>query len=206
MSTAQEMVALIRRRGIYDPRLLEALEQVPRHEFVPDEYRAMAYGDHPLPIGHGQTISQPYIVALMTDLLNLRSGDRVLEIGTGSGYQAAILAAMGMDVYSVERLPALYEAARTRLASLGYDVHLRLGDGYEGWPEFAPYRGIIVTAAAPHIPPPLLEQLAEGGHLVIPQGAPHHYQSLRQIVKRHRDWQSFDWGDVTFVPFIHADP
>ena len=205
METSQDMIALLRSRGIYDPRLLEAFAQVPRHKFVMPPHRLLAYGDFPLPIGHDQTISQPYIVALMTDLLKVQPGDKVLEIGTGSGYQAAILAALGMKVYSVERIPALYEAARARLEALGYKVHLRLGDGYEGWPKFAPYQGIIVTAAIPEVPPPLWEQLAEGGHLVLPQGSPGSYQTLRQITKTQGRWSATDWGAVRFVPFVHAE-
>jgi protein-L-isoaspartate(D-aspartate) O-methyltransferase len=158
-------------RGVADPRVLTALRKVPRHEFVPARWRASAYEDRPLPIGHGQTISQPYIVAAMTELTALSEGDRVLEIGTGSGYQAAVLAELGAQVYTIEILEPLAERAAQTLDSLGYDsVEVRHGDGYRGWPEAAPFDAIVVTAAAPVVPPALLEQLAVGGHLVIPVG------------------------------------
>ncbi len=197
------MVDLLRRRGIRDARVLEAFGKVPRDEFVPAAHRASAYGDHPLPIGEHQTISQPYIVALMTEALNLETGDRVLELGTGSGYQAAILAQMGMEVYTVERIPELHEVAKARLAELGYSVHCKLANGYIGWPEHVPYDGIIVTAAAPDIPPPLLEQLADGGRLVIPIGPPHGYQTLWKIIKQGERVKKVNLGGVAFVPFVH---
>ncbi|MEM9556575.1 MAG: protein-L-isoaspartate(D-aspartate) O-methyltransferase [Acidobacteriota bacterium] len=156
-------------RPRFDQRVLDALERVPRHSFVPAEEERHAYVNSPLPIGQGQTISQPYIVALMTDLLEPEPGDRMLEIGTGSGYQAAVLAELVDAVYSVEIVEPLGREAAARLERLGYDnVHVRLGDGWQGWPEHEPFDGIIVTAAAPSVPPPLLEQLAPGGHLVIP--------------------------------------
>ncbi|MGC8875387.1 MAG: protein-L-isoaspartate(D-aspartate) O-methyltransferase, partial [Chloroflexia bacterium] len=148
----------IARRGISHPGVLRAMERVPRHRFVPPEYRSQAYADYPLPIGYGQTISQPYIVALMTQLLDPKPTDRVLEIGTGCGYQAAVLAEIVREVYTVEIIPELAEQAARRLAELGYtNVFTRQGDGYYGWPEHAPYDGIIVTAAAPEVPPPLIE-------------------------------------------------
>ena len=198
----QGMVRLIRSRGITTPLVLDALARVPRHRFVPEAQHTSAYGDHALSIGCQQTISQPYIVALMTDALDLRPGDRVLEVGTGSGYQTAILAEMGMDVYTIERIPELYEQAKACLESLGYTVHCLLGDGYHGWPEFAPYDGIIATAAPDEIPPALLEQLADGGRLIIPVGPRHGYQTLWKVIRRGDDIQKLDLGGVAFVPFI----
>jgi protein-L-isoaspartate(D-aspartate) O-methyltransferase len=174
-----------------DARVLAAMEKVPRHEFVPQELDYLAYSNGPLAIGHGQTISQPYIVALMTDLLRPQAEDVVLEVGTGSGYQAAVLSLLVKQVYSVEIVAALAQDAATRLRSLGYsNVSVRGGDGYRGWPEHAPFDAIIVTAAAPTIPPPLLEQLKPGGRMVIPVGAPYDRQILTVIDKSER-------GDVT---------
>ncbi len=198
----QGMVRLIRSRGITTPLVLDAMSRVPRHRFVPEAQRISAYGDHALSIGCQQTISQPYIVALMTDTLDLRPGDRVLEVGTGSGYQTAILAEMGMDVFTIERIPELYEQAKACLESLGYAAHCLLGDGTYGWPEFAPYNGIIATAAPDEIPPALLEQLADGGRLVIPVGPRHGYQTLWKVIRRGDDIQKLDLGGVAFVPFI----
>lgn len=167
-----------------DASVLEAMRRVPRHAFVPADLRELAYDDRPLPIGHGQTISEPYIVALMTDLLRLAPRGRVLEIGTGSGYQAAVLAELGHQVYTIEIVPDLAEQAVKRLSDLGYDaVHLRDGDGYLGWPEAAPFDAIVVTAATPQIPPPLLEQLKPGGRMVIPIGAAFLVQQLMLIEK-----------------------
>ncbi len=198
-----EMVDLIKRRGVRDSRVLDAMAQVPRHLFVAaPQAGSAAYGDFALPIGHEQTISQPYIVAVMTEALMLKTGARVLEIGTGSGYQAAVLAAMGMDVYTVERIHELHQTAQDLLALLGYEVHCKLGDGYQGWTEFAPYDGIVVTAAAPKIPKPLIAQLAEGGHLVIPVGRPYSTQSLWQVTKEASTTHKEDLGGVAFVPFI----
>lgn len=172
-------------RGITDRRVLGAFEKVERHAFVPDRYRAHAYQDHALPIQAGQTISQPYIVALMTQLIDPLTTDTVLEIGTGSGYQAAMLAAMGVEVYTVEIVPELADHARETLDSLGYDkVQVRAGDGWLGWPEAAPFDGIIVTAAAPRIPEPLVEQLKTGGRLVIPVGQP---DGVQQLVVYEKD-------------------
>ena len=162
-----------------EPAVIAALRSVPRHAFVPEWQQDLAYGNHPLPIGAGQTISQPYIVAIMSQLLGVGQGDRVFELGTGSGYQAAVLAAMGVEVYTVEIVPELAERARETLDSLGYDkVQVRAGDGWLGWPEAAPFDGIIVTAAAPRIPEPLVEQLKTGGRLVIPVGQPDGVQQL----------------------------
>ncbi len=167
-----------------DPRVMEVLRAVPRHAFVPDELVDSAYANHPLPIGHGQTISQPYIVALMTDLIQPGPEDVVLEVGTGSGYQAAILGRLVKQVYSLEIIEALAEQARRRLQRLGYDnVEVRLGNGRLGWPEHAPYDAIVVTAAAPHVPPALIEQLKPGGTLVIPVGSRYFGQDLLVISK-----------------------
>jgi len=196
------MVALIRQRGVRDPAVLAAMARVPRHRFVQPEHQAYAYGDHPLPIGYGQTISQPYIVALMTEALQLSAGARVLEIGTGSGYQAAILAEMGMEVYSVEKIPELHARAQQVLESLGYQVHLRLGDGYAGWPEYAPYDGIIVTAAPIEVPPALIAQMKTGGRLVIPVGPRSGFQTLWQIHKTATSLEYRDLGGVAFVPLV----
>ncbi len=196
------MVALIRRRGVTDERVLRAMETVARHAFVPTPHMPSAYADAALPIGHDQTISQPYIVALMTEALELQPGDRVLEIGTGSGYQAAVLAEMGMEVYSVERIAALYETARERLVRQGYTVHQSLADGYEGWPEAAPFTGIIITAAAPRIPEPLLSQLAEGGRMVVPVGRRGNTQVLWKVIKEEGRIREVDLGAVVFVPFV----
>jgi len=196
------MVNLIRRRGVRDERVLKAMARVPRHHFIPSPQNASAYGDFALPIGHQQTISQPYIVALMTEALQLELGNRVLEIGTGSGYQSAILAEMEMEVYSVERLAELHRPALELLRDLGYTVSCKLGDGYSGWPEYAPYDGIVVTAAATRVPEALTTQLAEGGHLVIPVGAHHGYQTLWHITKVAGDIHRESLGGVSFVPFI----
>ncbi len=199
---SEAMVRLLQLRGIRDPLVLQAMGGVPRHLFVEEKHRTSAYEDHPLPIGHRQTISQPFIVAMMTEALGLKPGDRALDVGTGSGYQAAVLAEMGMEVYTVERVPELYTAARELLDGLGYDVHFRLGDGYAGWPEHAPYDGIVVAATIPEVPPPLWEQLAEGGTMVIPLGHPYGRQVLWRIVKEDGEARRYDMGDVAFVPFI----
>ncbi len=165
--------------------VMRVLATVPRHEFVPENQRDHAYENRPLPIGYGQTISQPYIVALMTDLLRLQRGDRVLEIGTGSGYQAAVLAELGAEVHTVEIIAELGSAARQRLQRLDYsNVHTRSGDGYYGWEEHAPYDGIMVTAAASHVPPPLLDQLKAGGRMVIPIGDRFQVQHLMLVEKQ----------------------
>lgn len=167
-----------------DPLVLQAMGAVRRHRFVPKRYISRAYENYPLPIGHGQTISQPYIVALMSNLLALKPGRQVLEVGTGSGYQAAVLAQMGMTVYSIEILRPLAQTAAPRLRAEGYGkVQLKIGDGYFGWEEHAPFDGIIVTAAADHIPPPLLAQLKKGGRMVIPVGGPFSVQQLVLVTK-----------------------
>ncbi len=197
------VIETIERRGITDQDVLRAMRNVPRHLFVPPDKQDQAYGDYPLPIGYGQTISQPYIVALMTELLELKEGDRVLEIGTGSGYQAAILAEIpGIEVYTVEIIPELAESARMRLESLGYtNVHCLQADGYYGWPEHAPFDAIIVTAAPDHVPPPLLDQLANSGRMVIPVGPPGGYQTLWKFVRSpDGEIEALNMGGVAFVP------
>ncbi len=191
----------IARRGVNDAAVLEVMRRVPRHRFVPEQYLSAAYGDHPLPIGLGQTISQPYIVALMTEALRVGPGARVLEIGTGSGYQAAVLAELDVEVYTVEIIPELAERAAARLVELGYvDVKVRTADGYFGWLEHAPYDAIIVTAAPDHLPQPLVGQLKEGGRLVIPIGPTGSYQTLWLFEKRGDDLVATNLGDVRFVP------
>ena len=171
-------------RDIKDLAVLEAMRNVPRHEFVPTMLRMRAYADHPLPIGNDQTISQPYIVALMTQLAEVSPNDTVLEVGTGSGYQAAVLAELAHQVYTIEIISALADSARERLSSFGYDnVTVRAGDGYLGWEEQAPFDAILVTAAAPEVPLPLVEQLKAGGIMIIPVGPRSQVQSLRRIVK-----------------------
>jgi len=195
-------------RDALSPRVMAAMAEVPRHAFVPEHEQAYAYANGPLPIGHGQTISQPYIVALMTDLLGCGATDRVLEIGTGSGYQAAILSQVVGRVYSVELIAALADEAAERLARLGYaNVETRCGDGYEGWPEHAPYDGILVTAAAPAIPPALIVQLREGARLVIPVGPVYGPQELITVEKRPGDTLlTTDVLGVAFVPLVRGRP
>lgn len=185
-------------------RVREALRRVPRHRFVPDEQRATAYANVPLPIGRGQTISQPYIVALMTALLDPAPGERVLDVGTGSGYQAAVLAELGAEVYGLEIIPELAARAAQVLAELGYDrVTVAHGDGYAGWPAHAPFDGIVVAAAAPEVPAPLVEQLAEGGRMVIPIGCSGG-QMLKLLRRRAGGVAQTDVLPVAFVPFTRA--
>ncbi|MGQ9555321.1 MAG: protein-L-isoaspartate(D-aspartate) O-methyltransferase [Anaerolineae bacterium] len=192
-------------RDVCDPLVLRAMHKVPRAEFVPEPYRQQAYGDYPLPIGHGQTISQPYIVGLMTQLLELRGGEKVLEIGTGSAYQAAVLAEIAAEVYSIEIIPELAASAVERLARLGYsNVHVRLGDGNEGWPEQAPYDAIIITAAAPAIPPALLSQLKDGGVLVAPVGRASSLQVLQRLRKSDDNLECEEICTVAFVPLVRG--
>ena len=190
------------RRGILDPRVLEAMAKVPRHLFVPGNYQSAAYEDRPLPIGEGQTISQPYMVAVMTQSLDLKGEERVLEIGTGSGYQAAILAELSKKVYTVERIPLLTERAQEVLKQFGYtNISFRTGDGTKGWPEEAPFDGIIVTAGAPDIPQSLTSQLAEGGRLVIPTG-PRYTQTLYKVTRKRREFIEEDVTGCVFVPLV----
>ncbi len=193
----------LRSRGIRDTRVLEAMARVPRHRFVPEAQQAEAYSDQPLPIGHGQTISQPYVVAFMTEALQVAPDDCVLEIGTGSGYQTAILGELAREVYTIERVPELAERASTTLAALGYDnVHVRAGDGYAGWPERAPFAKIIVTAAPEEVPPRLVEQLAVGGTMVIPVGPQFGEQEIRILTKTGRGVETTRSLPVRFVPMV----
>ena len=187
-------------RGILDPRLLEIMGSLPRHKFVPFDDLAWAYADGPLPIGHGQTISQPYIVALMTELLHLKSSYRVLDIGTGSGYQAAVLGRMAAEVHTVEIIPELAAQAESALTDLGYvNIHVHVGDGSLGWPEAAPYDGILVAAAAPSAPKPLLNQLKDAGKLVIPVGS-RGFQKLEIWTRSENKFLREDNLAVAFVP------
>ena len=197
------LIEEIKGQGVKNPEVLRAMEAVPRHKFVLDEYLGQAYENHPLPIGYGQTISQPYIVAWMTELLELQPGEKVLEIGTGSGYQAAVLAELGeVEVYTIEIVPELAESAAVRLQELGYaNVHVKQGDGYYGWPEQAPFDAIIVTAAPDHLPAPLVEQLSPDGRLVIPIGPQGWIQSLWKFVQEAGELKGYNLGGVTFVPF-----
>jgi protein-L-isoaspartate(D-aspartate) O-methyltransferase len=196
----------MRQRDITDANVLTAMEAVPRQEFVSHELVDQAHEDYPLPIGYGQTISQPYIVALMTQLLDLRRGDKVLEVGTGSGYQAAILGQLADEVYTVEIIEPLAEQARARLQGLGYrNIHVKAGDGYDGWPEHAPYDAIIVTAAPREIPQPLIDQVADDGRMVIPVGPPGTYQTLWKIEKHGQAVVSTNVTGVLFVPFTRQN-
>lgn len=205
LQARSQLVSLLEQRGITDSGVLTAINTVPRHEFVPKQYLSLAYADRPLPIGYGQTISQPYIVALMTQLLELQRTDRVLEIGTGSGYQAAILAALVERVHSIEIIAALGERAKASFESLGYrNVETRIGDGYFGWPEGGQFDAIIVTAAPDHLPQPLLGQLREGGRMVVPVGPPGAVQTLWRVVKKGEALQMENHGPVVFVPFTRA--
>lgn len=189
----------IKARGVKDPRVLSALLKVERHRFVPKEYLNSAYSDQPLPIGEGQTISQPYIVALMTELLELKGDEKVLEVGTGSGYQAAILGELAKEVYTIEIIESLASVAKNRLSELGYqNIKVKAGDGYLGWPEVAPFDAIIITCAPDHIPKPLIEQLKEGGRMVVPVGA--YAQELKKIAKRSGKIETMDVIPVVFVP------
>jgi protein-L-isoaspartate(D-aspartate) O-methyltransferase len=186
-------------RGVRDPRVLATMGKVPRHEFVPERYRSQAYDDTPLPIGERQTISQPYIVAFMTEQLQLKGGERVLEVGTGSGYQAAVLAELCRDVYTIEIIDQLATRARERLARLGYrTVHVRSGDGYRGWPEVAPFDAIIVTAAPGHVPQPLIDQLKLGGRMIVPVGEAN--QELIRLTKTAGGVREERLLPVRFVP------
>ena len=192
----------LRPRRIQDLRVLQAMLQVPRHLFVPAEYRHLAYTDGPLPIGYGQTISQPYIVALMSQVLELQGSERVLEVGTGSGYQAAVLSCLAAEVHTIERFPELSQSAQGILQRLGYhNITVHEGDGTKGLPQYTPYQGIIVTAAAPRVPPALLDQLADGGRLVIPVGE-HGAQFLERWVRHGKKYDVDELIPVAFVPLV----
>jgi protein-L-isoaspartate(D-aspartate) O-methyltransferase len=198
---ARMVIEQLRGRDIRSPRVLEAMLAVPRHLFVPEAQRGGAYGDFPLPIGHGQTISQPYIVAFMTQALDVGAGDRVLEIGTGSGYQAAVLSRLAKEVYTMEIVAPLADRARETLATLGYrNVHVRTGNGYLGWPEHAPYDRIMVTAAPDEVPPALLQQLKIGGLMAIPVGTA--YQELRVLRRTPTGTETLHTLPVRFVPMV----
>jgi protein-L-isoaspartate(D-aspartate) O-methyltransferase len=191
-------------RGVTDPRVLAAMMKVERHLFVPAALQPVAYADEPLPVGHGQTISQPYIVAYMTEALRLGPGDRVLELGTGSGYQAAILAELVKEVYTIDLVKPLADTARERLASLGYkNIEVMCGDGYKGWPEKAPFDAIIVTAAPPEIPRELTGQLKTGGRMIVPVGS--FFQELRLITRTEKGFDGRPLLPVRFVPMVRPD-
>ena len=201
--TRGRLVSRLRSHGIRNEQVLKAIMQVPRHEFVDEALSSRAYEDTALPIGHGQTISQPYVVAKMTEaLLDGFSGEKVLEIGTGCGYQTAVLAPLVKKIYSVERIPQLLKKTKQRLRDLDiYNVQFRPGDGWEGWPKYAPYDGIIVAAAAPVVPEKLLEQLAPDGRLVMPIGSPG-YQELTLVTRREDHFEQVTLGGVSFVPLV----
>jgi protein-L-isoaspartate(D-aspartate) O-methyltransferase len=185
-------------RGVHDERVLAALRRVPRHRFVPEDVAAQSYGDHPLPIGHGQTISQPYIVGFMSAALGLDGDEKVLEIGTGSGYQAAVLSELAREVFTIEIIPELGERARSTLAELGLaNVHVRVGDGYLGWPEEAPFDAILVTAAPVHVPQPLVDQLALGGRMILPVG-----DDRQELVLLRRTEKGIEREEVLPVRFV----
>lgn len=189
-------------RGIKDTATLQAMRTVPRHLFVPSSLADSAYQDQPMPIGYGQTISQPYIVAYMTEVIRPKAGQKILEIGTGSGYQAAVLAEIVKQVYTIEIVPELGRTARERLQQLGYrNVQVRVADGYDGWPEQAPFDAIVVTAAADYIPPPLIRQLKDGGRMVIPVGSPFLVQTLMLVEKEKGGIKTTSLTPVRFVPF-----
>jgi len=193
-------------RGIEDQSVLKAMRAVPRHQFVTEDHKDKAYDDRPLPIGHGQTISQPYIVAFMTQMIKPKPDFKVLEIGTGSGYQAAVLSQIVDEVYTIEIIDALGQQAKKRLSGQGYDnVHVKIGDGYYGWEAHAPYDAIVVTAASETIPPPLIEQLKEGGVMAIPVGSPFMTQYLLKATKKGDDVRTENVMPVRFVPFTRSE-
>ena len=202
-SARERMVATqIAARGVGDEKVLAAMRRVPRHLFVPAEVRGSAYSDYPLPIGHGQTISQPYIVAMMTSLLQIQPDDRLLEIGSGSGYQAAVLGILAREVISIERIPEVAQLAKKNLADAGItNVTVVIGDGTLGFPGGAPYNGVLITAATPSIPSPLVEQLAEGGRLVAPVGS-RDLQELVRLTRKGHDLTRESFGGVVFVPLL----
>lgn len=195
----------IENRGLSNKATLTAMRDVPRHLFVPKYLLGNAYDDRPLPIGHGQTISQPYIVAYMTAIIEPEPGDKILEIGTGSGYQAAVLAKITDSVYTIEIIKGLYETAKTRLSEIGYsNIQIKYADGYYGWEEHAPFDAIVVTAAAEHIPPPLINQLRDGGKMIIPVGSPFKVQSLMLVQKKDGKTTTSNLMHVRFVPFTRS--
>ncbi|MBA4312490.1 MAG: protein-L-isoaspartate O-methyltransferase [Chlorobiaceae bacterium] len=195
----------IEARDVKSKPVLNAMKKVPRHEFVPEKYHKEAYNDHPLPIGYGQTISQPYIVALMTELAEVTKGEKVLEIGTGSGYQAAVLAEITDSVFTIEIITELTNEAKPRFQRLGYrKITVKNADGYYGWKEYAPFDVIVVTAAAEHIPPPLIEQLKEGGKMIIPVGHPLQVQDLLVVEKKDGKVRSKNIIPVRFVPLVRG--
>lgn len=199
----QSLIKMLMREGITSKKVLNAIEKVPREAFVAEGYMLEAYENHPLPIGHQQTISQPYIVAQMTEILLTENTHKVLEIGTGSGYQAAILSQLVEKVYTVERILPLLKSAKEKFKLLHYDnIFTHYGDGFEGWPEHAPYDAIIVTAAAPEVPPALLEQLADQGRLLLPLGQPWGGQQLQLIIKQGKTYQTEIFEPVVFVPML----
>lgn len=194
----------IKARGVTDPAVLKAMSTIPRHLLVPEMYKPYAYSDRPLPIGEGQTISQPYVVALMSEALMIKPGEKVLEIGTGSGYQAAVLAHMGANVYTIEIREGLSKSAQKALTKLGHkNIRYKVGDGYYGWEEHAPFDAIIITASANHIPPPLIRQLGKGGRLIIPLGPTVYAQTLTLATKRQDGKMEVTlMGGVAFVPMM----
>ncbi|MFC1869566.1 protein-L-isoaspartate(D-aspartate) O-methyltransferase [Thermodesulfobacteriota bacterium] len=193
-------------RGIKDPRVIKAMKKVPRHRFVPAKNRVLSYGDYPLPIGKGQTISQPYIVAFMTEALELSAEDRVLEIGTGSGYQAAILAELVKEVYTIEIVPELGRRAQKTLEELKYvNIRVKIGDGYKGWPDMAPFDAVIVTCAPEQIPRALVDQLKEGGQMIIPVGMRRTVQKLVKVTKKDGKIETQAVMNVRFVPMVEGD-
>ncbi len=205
---SQARLAMVERAikefNLHNQDVIHSMRNVPRHLFVPEDLRHVAYDDFPLPIGYGQTISAPYMVAWMTELMDLKPGERILEIGTGSGYQAAVLAELGyVKVYSIEIIPELAQQAKARLFNLGYQkINLREGDGYFGWLEEAPFDAILVTAAPDHLPQPLVQQLSENGRLLIPIGPVGGYQTLWKFTKQHGELLAENMGGVIFVPLV----
>jgi protein-L-isoaspartate(D-aspartate) O-methyltransferase len=195
----------LQERGIRDRRVLDAMRTVPRHRFVSEAFQAIAYADTPLPIGRGQTISQPYIVAYMAEALRLRGTERVLEVGSGSGYAAAVLSLLGSEVYGIELEKELYDRSVVTLREIGYpNVHLRHGDGFQGWPEKAPFDAIVLSCAAEKIPPPLWDQLAEGGRLIYPEGSAGGFQELVLVTKTREGRREVRLVPVRFVPMRRA--
>lgn len=208
-SRERERSAMVREqlvaRGIRDPRVLQAMATVPRHRFVSDDLQPLAYSDRPLPIGRGQTISQPYVVAFMAEALGLRPGERVLEVGSGSGYAAAVLSRLGSEVYGIELERELYDRSEVTIRALGYEnVHLRWGDGFAGWPEKAPFDAIVLSCAAEEIPAPLWSQLAEGGRLLYPEGGAGGVQELVLVAKTPEGRRETRLAPVRFVPMRRA--